>query len=78
MSRVIKEKFKQCPYHYIRHMAHSYDIILMPYFYIFNEKERLKLKINIKGSVVIFDEAHNIENFAEDSKSLSIPLNDIP
>lgn len=46
MSKTIK-KLNYCPYHFIRAMINKYDIILMPYNYIFNESMRNYLKLRI-------------------------------
>ena len=74
MSRDIEEKFNRCAFHYIRSMIHSYDIILMPYNYIFNENLRSKLKLKIKNNIIVFDEAHHFNHLSEESESISINL----
>jgi len=44
----------------------------MPYNYILEPSIVSLLKINVNNSIVIFDEAHNIENTAEDGCSVSL------
>ena len=53
------------------------NIILVPYNYILSEKVRNSIKINLENAVIIFDEAHNIENSAESACSLEIPIKNI-
>jgi len=51
--------------------------LLAPYDYFLNEKIRLTFHLAIENSVILFDEAHNIENKAEDCYSYELSLNDI-
>ena len=45
----------------------------MPYNYIFNENDyRTKLGIQVKNNVLLFDEAHNCEDYAEKAESFNI------
>jgi len=44
----------------------------MPYNYLIDEKIRNNYKINYKGSIIVFDEAHNVNNTAEDILSFEI------
>ena len=40
-------------------------MLLTPYNYILNESLRKSIGLEIKGKIIIFDEAHNIEAFSE-------------
>ena len=54
-----------CPYYLTREMAAGADLILMPYNYLVDARTRFGLKsIQWRGSVLIFDEAHNVEVLA--------------
>lgn len=44
----------------------------MPYNYILDPTICEKMKIKMENSIIIFDEAHNIENTAEEGSSLSL------
>jgi len=51
-----------CPYYLTREMAAGADLVLMPYNYLVDARTRFGLKsIQWRGSVLIFDEAHNVE-----------------
>ena len=51
-----------CPYYLSREMAAGADLVLMPYNYLVDARTRFGLKsIQWRGSVLIFDEAHNVE-----------------
>ena len=41
------------------------DIIFVPYNYLINSTLRKNIGLNLKNSILIFDEAHNIFNSAE-------------
>jgi Rad3-related DNA helicase len=51
-----------CPYFLSREMAAGADLVLMPYNYLVDARTRFGMKgIQWRGSVLIFDEAHNVE-----------------
>ncbi len=37
----------------------------MPYAYLFNEKYRKSIGLDLKNSILVLDEAHNCEEIAE-------------
>lgn len=56
-----------CPYYMSKEMVRRADIIFMPYNYLLDPKIRFANKIDLKNSIVILDEAHNVENMCEES-----------
>lgn len=57
-----------------KNRAEFADLILMPYNYLVDSRIRDNYKINFENSVVIIDEAHNIERVAEDVASFDLSL----
>lgn len=47
----------------------------MPYNYLIDPKIRENFKINYENSIIILDEAHNVERVAEDVASFEIHVN---
>lgn len=60
-----------CPYFGARNLMDHADIIFCPYNYIIDPFISEALQINIKGQVIILDEAHNIEDSSRDAASVS-------
>jgi hypothetical protein len=48
------------------------DLILMPYNYLMDAESRKPYEMRWKDSIIIFDEAHNLESVAADSLSVEI------
>jgi regulator of telomere elongation helicase 1 len=61
-----------CPFHFERNKIDSSDIIFLPYNYIFDPIIRKSLKLNFDNSILIVDEAHNIQDICENGVSCSI------
>jgi Rad3-related DNA helicase len=70
-------KKKICSYFYSRDYSTNAEIIFMPYNYLLDGSIRKTLKLNFDNSIVIFDEAHNLERVAADSASFSMTTTDI-
>lgn len=63
-----------CPYYLSRTLAGDADLIFMPYNYLMDGKFRGGLPIKWENSVLIFDEAHNLEGVCSDAVSFDLPL----
>lgn len=48
------------------------DIIFMPYNYLLDKKYRENFNIDLGNAIIIVDEAHNINSFAEDKESFDL------
>uniref|UniRef100_A0A8C9PFX4 Regulator of telomere elongation helicase 1 n=1 Tax=Spermophilus dauricus TaxID=99837 RepID=A0A8C9PFX4_SPEDA len=70
-------KHKVCPYYLSRNLKQQADIIFMPYNYLLDAKSRRAHGIDLKGTVVIFDEAHNVEKICEESASFDLTPRDV-
>ncbi|OQS55301.1 DNA repair helicase [Ecytonucleospora hepatopenaei] len=83
----IKEKGKNCagcPYFAARELAENADVIFAPYNYLLDPRIRNSMDIDLDGSIVIIDEAHNVEDtcrsagsFEFDSKLLDLWTNEL-
>lgn len=52
---------KVCPYYLCRSMSITADVVFMPYNYLIDQNTRGGLSISWDNSILIFDEAHNVE-----------------
>ena len=74
----LQKEFGVCPYHFIRTMFHKYDVVLMPYQCLLNQRMRTQLGIKVEGNIIVLDEAHNVEDVAEQEESFDIEHYKIP
>jgi Fanconi anemia group J protein len=51
-----------CPYYLSRALAKDADIVFCPYNYVLDPNIRNAMEIDIKNSIVVLDEAHNVED----------------
>lgn len=65
-------KNKCCPYFLSKELKQNADIIFMPYNYLLDPKSRRSQGIDLQNSVVLLDEAHNIEKICEEAASLQV------
>jgi len=63
---------KFCPYYASKHISKYADLILMPYTYLLTKKFIKNSSIDLNNAIIIFDEAHNVENQAEEGNILYI------
>ncbi|KAL0354681.1 UNVERIFIED_CONTAM: ATP-dependent DNA helicase DDX11 [Sesamum radiatum] len=49
-----------CPYYGSRRMVHIADLVVLPYQSLLSKSSRESLGLNLKDSVIIIDEAHNL------------------
>lgn len=70
-------KHKGCPYYSSRDILNenSAQIIFAPYNYILDASIRKSMKINLTDSIIILDEAHNIEEVCRGSASIDLKRN---
>ena len=58
-----------CPYYLSRTLAKTAELTFAPYNYVLDPSIRKSLDIDISGSIIILDEAHNIESTLRESGS---------
>ncbi|RDX73613.1 Fanconi anemia group J protein-like protein, partial [Mucuna pruriens] len=63
---------KGCSYYAARSMSDDAQLVFCPYSYIINPVIRAAMDVDIKGAILILDEAHNIEDIARDAGSVDI------
>ena len=70
---------KVCPFYLTRGNVKEAEIIFLPYNYLLDPDIRTGTlaEVNLAESVIIFDEAHNLESFASESASFDISGVDI-
>ncbi|GER44162.1 regulator of telomere elongation helicase [Striga asiatica] len=62
-----------CPYYLSREIHKDVDILFAPYNYLIDRGNRKSLKIDWDRSILIFDEAHNLESICADAASFDLP-----
>ena len=68
----IGEKLAICPFFHNQEKSQAADMIVVPYTYILSKAQRKANNIDLKNSVIIVDEAHNIGQAAEDAFSFEM------
>lgn len=61
-----------CPYYVAKDQQAIADIVFMPYNYIIDPLIRRSLTVDLRDSIIIIDEAHNLESVASDSASFDL------
>lgn len=71
----VGKKTRGCPYFASRKLYEGAEVIFCPYNYIIDPIIRKILDINLKNSIVILDEAHNIEDSSRSAGSFEVDEN---
>lgn len=66
------KKCAGCPYYAARILNEDADVIFAPYNYLIDPRIRESTGISLENSVVIIDEAHNIEDVCRSSGSIEL------
>ncbi|KAI3523422.1 hypothetical protein L1887_01530 [Cichorium endivia] len=69
----LKRTIFRCPYYMSRELHRVVDILFAPYNYLIDLGNRKSLSIKWANSILIFDEAHNIEGICADAASFDLP-----
>ena len=70
----VGKQMRACPYFAMKDRADQADVIFMPYNYLIDEKIRENFTVEWENSIIIFDEAHNVQSVCEDTASFSIDV----
>ncbi|KAG5836754.1 hypothetical protein ANANG_G00231920 [Anguilla anguilla] len=65
-------RLRACAYYAARELMQDASIVFCPYNYLLDPLIRESMEINLKGQVVVLDEAHNIEDCARESASYTV------
>ena len=68
---------KVCPYYLSRDLSSDAEVVFMPYNYLTDPASRKSLLHLWKDSIVVIDEAHNMETICSDAASFDICSSDI-
>lgn len=74
---LVGRKLKCCPYYASKELMDQADIIFMPYNYLLDPKIRKANKVELTNTIIILDEAHNVEKMCEESASVQITSSEI-
>ncbi|KAE9588051.1 putative DNA helicase [Lupinus albus] len=69
----IGTRFGPCPYYLSKELHKVVDIVFAPYNYLIDRGYRKSLQLSWSNSVLIFDEAHNLESICADAASFDLP-----
>lgn len=68
----VGRKLESCPYYGLRNVGEMVEFIALPYQMILQSSSRKANNIDLRGAVVIFDEAHNLISAINDMQSVII------
>ena len=70
-------KSNACPFYMSKEIQSRADIVFLPYNYLLDANARQAQGIDVKNSIIIFDEAHNLESICTESTSFELTTNEI-
>lgn len=71
MEDIVKKgrSMKSCPYFAARGLETQADIVFLPYIYLIDRNIRSAMDLDLENSIVVIDEAHNIEDVSSEAAS---------
>ena len=66
-----------CPYYASRDMVDAAHIVFAPYNYLLDPVIRKAMDIDLNGTVVVIDEAHNVEDVSREAASCDLSQEDL-
>lgn len=73
----LADNFHACAYYIARETLDTRDLIFVPYNYLIDPNTRKSQGIDLADSIVLIDEAHNLEGCATDAYSFTLSSIDI-
>lgn len=73
----LTKKYSLCGYYALKNAIDCADVLFLPYSSLVNKDMRSKIGINIKNSIIVFDEGHNLMDFIKNSESVEIFFNEV-
>jgi Fanconi anemia group J protein len=67
-------QFRACPYFTAKDIAERADVVFCPYNYLIDKLIRESTGIDLKNNIVIFDEAHNLEDQCREAASFVVTV----
>ncbi len=67
-------QFRACPYFTAKDIAEEADVVFCPYNYLIDKLIRESSGIQLKNNIVIFDEAHNLEDQCREAASFVVTI----
>lgn len=77
LGSIVGNQHECCPYFFAKRKSADSDIVFIPYVYLIDPIIRKAYEIDLKQSIIILDEAHNVNRVCEDSASTSIKDSEI-
>ena len=76
---LVGKENKICPFYHTRSLLKEAELIFVPYNYLFDRdaRETTLADVDFANAILIFDEAHNLEEFASESSSFDLSSSDI-
>ncbi|KAJ4916274.1 RAD3-like DNA-binding helicase protein [Raphanus sativus] len=68
----VGKSVRGCPYYAAWSLAENAELVFCPYSYIVNPVIRAGVEVDLKGAIIIFDEAHNMEDIAREAGSINL------
>jgi Fanconi anemia group J protein len=68
----LSKSHNACPYYTSRALVQDAEIVFCPYSYLLDPFIRKRMDIDLTDSIIILDEAHNIEDVSVDAASWQI------
>ena len=70
------EVVRGCPVYAMRLLHEHADLVFLPYTYLIDPIIREAMQIPLKDNILVFDEAHNMEDCSREAASVEVTPND--